>query len=149
MKVVKFKNEIWDLLRCVNENMESVFRPIGEHYGLTIMQTRILIEINQDEEHTVGTLGNTFGLTSGNASSMCKKLEKMGFLQRIRSEKDERRVKLVLTQLGESTISNIDRELQGKYQPILETKNQDDFEAIIYGLKQLTSILEEMKKLNQ
>ena len=45
VEIVEFKNTTWDILRSISENMDKLFRPVGEHYGLTMMQVRILLEI--------------------------------------------------------------------------------------------------------
>jgi DNA-binding MarR family transcriptional regulator len=147
MRGIEFKNEVGDLIRLITTGMDEVFRPIVESYGLTMLQTRLLFEIAQSELATVGSLGNVVGLSSGNASTMCKKLEKAGFITRVRNTKDERFVKLVLTELGSETIQKIDAALQAKYAPILESQSHQDFDTIIAGMKKLNELLTEMEKI--
>jgi len=148
MKSLVIKNEIWDFLRTITECMDKAFRPIMEEYGLTMMQTRILVEIKECGHHTVGSLGNEVGLASGNASSMCKKLEKAGFVQRIRDIDDERFVKLALTKLGEKTLQDIEDALEKKYGAFLERKDDDEFQIISDGMKKLCCFIKEMSELN-
>lgn len=85
MEVIEFKNVVWDMTRRISECMDGMFRPISEQYGLTHMQMRILMELwSAEDSPTIGQLGRTLGMTSGNMSSMCKRLEQEGFLLRVR-----------------------------------------------------------------
>ncbi|MFQ9801949.1 MAG: MarR family winged helix-turn-helix transcriptional regulator [Clostridia bacterium] len=88
VEIVEFKNTTWDILRSISENMDKLFRPVGEHYGLTMMQVRILLEIG-NRTRTVGSLGKSISVAGGNISAMCKKLEKEGFVMRSRDSADE------------------------------------------------------------
>lgn len=147
MKGMVLKKEIWDVLRSVRECMEIAFCPIVQEHGLTMMQTRILLEIKQCEHPTVGCLCGEIGLTSGNASAMCKKLEKAGFIKRIRDPKDERFVSLSLTEQAEETIRKIEDALEKKYGQFLENRNEEEFEELIAGMKKLKVFIQEMSTL--
>ena len=100
MEVIEFKNVVWDMTRRISECMDGMFRPISEQYGLTHMQMRILMELwSAEDSPTIGQLGRTLGMTSGNMSSMCKRLEQEGFLLRVRDLQDERMVKIALSEI--------------------------------------------------
>lgn len=146
MKGMVFENEIWDFLRTISECMTNAFRPIVEEYGLTIMQTRILVEVKEGGPHTIGSLGGIVGLTGGNASSMCKKLEKAGFLRRVRNPEDERYVQLALTEVGEETITKIEEVLEQKYGAFLKNKDQEEFQTIFICMEKVSTFLREMSK---
>lgn len=148
MKCMVFKKEMWDFLRVFAECMRQAYRPVLEEYGLTMMQTRIIMEISQNQHSTVGSLGAVIGLSSGNASSMLKKLEKAGFVKRIRDPEDERCVVLTLTETGKETIRKIEAALESKYGPFLESKTEAEFEEIISEMKNLSSFIREMSRLN-
>lgn len=149
MKSMVFENEIWDFLRTITEGMANAFRPIVEEHGLTLMQTRILVEIKEGGLHTVGSLGGIVGLSSGNASSMCKKLEMAGFIKRIRTPEDERYVKLAITEFGEETIERIEDALEHKYGAFLESKGENEFKTFIACMKKVSSFIREMSNINQ
>lgn len=145
IEILEFKNTILDLLRCISENMENVFEKMYEKYGLTIMQVRILFEIDQNDEKTIGRLGKSTGITSGNMSVMCKKIEKMGLIKRIRDIEDERVVKVVLTEKGKETIKEINDTLSDKYLICFKEESKESLENIIKELKNLNSLLDKMK----
>ena len=146
MKSIVFENEVWDFLRMITECMENSFRPIAAKHGLTLLQTRILIELKDCGHHTVGSLGGIIGLSGGNASTMCKKLEKAGFVQRIRNPKDERYVQLALTPIGENTIHQIGENLEERYGAFFESKGEDEFKTIFECMKKLGSFIREMNQ---
>lgn len=144
MRSMVFENEIWDFLRTITEGMANAFRPIVEEYGLTLMQTRILVEIKDGAPHTIGSLGSIIGLSSGNASSMCKKLEAAGFLKRIRTPEDERFVKLALTRHGEDTIYRIEEDLERRYGVFLEYKGEEEYQRFIKCMDTVKAFMQEM-----
>lgn len=146
MKGMEFENEMWDFLRTVTEGMANAFRPIFEEHGLTLMQTRILVEIQEGGPHTVGSLGIKVGLSGGNASSMCKKLEKLGFIKRVRTLEDERYVKLTLTEVGEDTIRKVGDALEQRYGAFLKSKDEDEFQTIFACMKRLSSVIKELSE---
>ena len=144
-----FENEVWDFLRTITECMANAFRPYVEEYGLTLMQTRILVEIKGGEFQTVGSIGGIIGLTNGNASSVCKKLEQAGFIRRIRTPEDERRVKLELTERGEQTLKQIEEALEQKYGPFLKSKGSEEIQEIIQSMGKVTAFIQEMIELKK
>lgn len=144
MRSMVFENEIWDFLRTITEGMANAFRPIVEVYGLTLMQTRILVEVKEGGPHTVGSLGGIIGLSSGNASSMCKKLEAAGFLRRIRTPEDERFVKLALTQHGEDTIAEIEDALERRYGAFLERKGEEEYRQFVKCMENVRAFMQEL-----
>ncbi|AFL99653.1 MULTISPECIES: MarR family winged helix-turn-helix transcriptional regulator [Desulfitobacterium] len=148
MKSMVFENEIWDFLRTITEGMANAFRPIVEEHGLTLMQTRILVEVKDGGPHTIGSLGGIIGLTSGNASSMCKKLETAGFLRRIRTPEDERFVKLTLTQHGEDTVYRIEEALERRYGAFLEHKGEKEYQRFIECMDNVKAFMQEMYRFD-
>jgi len=146
MRSFLLKNDLWDMMRLTTTNMEAAFSPIVQAYGLTLMQNRILVAITQFTYPSVGCICKVIGASGGNASNMCKKLEKEGFIKRIRSQEDERVVELVLTEKGKETINKIDDEFKKRYEPILDSKSDEDFETIILGIKKLNELLNDFEK---
>jgi len=140
------KNELWDLVRITSMNMEAAYKPIVESHGLTMMQSRILIATAESKNINIGTISNILEISSGNGSNMCKRLEKEGFIKRIRSLNDERIVELELTDKGISTKEQICDEINKKFKPILDNKSKEDFEAIVYGIKKLNELLKDFEK---
>lgn len=147
MEVIVFNNMVWDLLRDISLNMENAFKPLYDKYGLTAMQVRILEDIRL-QEHTIGSLGKNLCVAGGNISAMCRKLEKEGFIERFRDKVDERVVKVVLSEKGQSIIVDIENCLQSAYYPFLEAELPDNLNDIIQGLQKLNVMLCKLNNLN-
>lgn len=145
MEVIEFKNMIWDLTRQISDGMDELFRPISVHYGLTHMQMRILLELwAAPDAQTVGCLGRKLGVTSGNMSSMCKRLEQEGFLTRFRDTHDERVVKVALSDRGKDTAQEIDHIAEEKYASCLQKMGKERMEVIAADLREISALLREM-----
>ncbi len=147
MDAIEFKNQLIDLMRDISINMDNVFLPIISKYDLTIIQTQILREVKVNQNHSIGSLAKFMNIQSGNASSMCKQLEKKGYLQRNRDKLDERVVKIELTKKGFSTIDEIDKVLKEKYSYIFSNESPDDLKAIMDGLEELKGLLIRMNQI--
>ena len=142
-----FKKEIWDVLRSMKDSMDSIFRPIIEAHGLTVMQAHILLAIKHYEHPTVGCLCGEIGLASGNASAMCKKLERAGFLLRNRDPNDERFVTLTLTERGEATMQKLGEAFERKYGQIIESRSEAELKKLIAGMKRFNAFIQEMSMI--
>ncbi len=143
MEIVEFKNTTWDILRSISDNMDKLFRPVGERYGLTMMQVRILLEVG-GRTRTVGSLGKSISVAGGNISAMCKKLEKEGFVLRSRDRADERIVNVSLSEKGKETILKIEKDLQRLYAENLAQVDQEDLRNMIMGLEQFNQLVQKM-----
>ncbi len=146
MNVLEFKTSLFDLLRSINDSMNSISKPDYGAYGLTTIQARILMEVYICQKFTIGELGKLMMMSSGNISNLCKKIEKQGFIKRVRDKDDERVVKVILTEEGINTIEKIMSDLTKKYLPVVSSVSQEDFQKIIDGLKMLDSLF---KKIQQ
>lgn len=136
-----FRQNIGDLQRQITDKMTEIFHPCSEKYGLTYVQYLILLEIDAAGEHTVGELGRRVNMDSGNISSMCKKLEKNGYVMRKRSEKDERVVKISLTGPGKACVDDVNHILDDKYGAFLKEDFRDGMSEIVSGLQMLNQLL--------
>lgn len=136
-----FRQNIGDLQRQITDKITEIFHPCSEKYGLTYFQYLILLEIDAAGEHTVGELGRRVNMDSGNISSMCKKLEKNGYVMRKRSEKDERVVKISLTGSGKACVDDVNHILDDKYGAFLKNDFRDGMSEIVSGLQMLNLLL--------
>lgn len=146
MDAVVFKNIVFDYTRKINENINSVFSPAIENYGLTMMQTRILMELYNCETHTIGSLAESICSAGANISAMCKKLEGQGYIERTRNRKDERVVFVVLTEQGKETVLKIENLFSERISECLEDK-QKTLEDIILGLQKLNELLIKIRNI--
>ena len=76
------------------------YRPILEPLGLTYTQYVALVALWEQDDQTVGDLGEKLFLESNTLTPLLKKLEQVGFLERRRDPADERQVRIRLTPKG-------------------------------------------------
>ncbi|RQP29387.1 MarR family winged helix-turn-helix transcriptional regulator [Burkholderia ubonensis] len=78
----------------------KAYKPILEELGLTYTQYITIIALWEEDNQTVGSLGEKLFLESNTLTPILKKLEAMGYLQRQRDPADERQVLVSLTKSG-------------------------------------------------
>ena len=78
--------------------MTRLLEPVLQGEGLTLLQGYVLLLLDRSGGLTVGALSQETGMSQGNTSNLCKRLECSGYLERARDFRDERVVTLSLTQ---------------------------------------------------
>ncbi len=76
------------------------YRPILDKLGLTYTQYVTIVALSEDEDQTVGALGEKLFLESNTLTPILKKLEQMGLVERRRDPTDERQVRVNVTPAG-------------------------------------------------
>ena len=71
-----------------------------KEYDLTYTSFMVLMAIENDEKINIKSLGQRVFLDSGTLTPLLKKLEKKGYVQRMREKEDERNLQISLTQNG-------------------------------------------------
>jgi DNA-binding MarR family transcriptional regulator len=85
-----------------NLGFGRVYKPLLEELGLTYLQFVTLVALHEQDEQTVGSLGEKLYLDSSTLTPLLKRLEAMGFVTRRRDKEDERQVRIRLTAAGEA-----------------------------------------------
>lgn len=113
------------------------YKPILEELGLTYTQYIAIVALWEDDNQTVGGLGEKLFLESNTLTPILKNLEGMGYLRRQRDPKDERQVVVSLTDAG--------RRLREKALPMNLVKESglapDDFAKMQKGIVTLRNNL--------
>lgn len=139
----EFNNTIFSMIREISHKIDLLLQETANNLDLTPLQLKIIIALySSDTDVSIGNLGKTIGVTGGNISNICKKLEKKGFVNRIRSEEDERVVNVRLTETGVAA----SKELGEYFYKIREEFPDDDvdvnLETIVEELKELDALLD-------
>ncbi|WP_315928291.1 MarR family transcriptional regulator [Mesorhizobium sp. SP-1A] len=79
-----------------------VYRRQLDRLGLTYPQYLVMVALWQEDDVTIGHLGERLSLDTNTLTPMLKRLEAMGLLTRRRDSADERRVLVSLTDRGRS-----------------------------------------------
>jgi MarR family transcriptional regulator, organic hydroperoxide resistance regulator len=78
----------------------KAYKPILDELGLTYTQYITIVALWEDDNHTVGKLGEKLFLESNTLTPILKKLEQFGYVRRQRAAEDERQVTVSLTDAG-------------------------------------------------
>lgn len=87
-------------LVVASRSVLSVYRPLLEPMGLTHPQYLVMLALWGQSPLSVRELGNLLQLDSATLSPLLKRLARAGLITRTRSDDDERRLRIELTQLG-------------------------------------------------
>jgi DNA-binding MarR family transcriptional regulator len=77
-------------------------KPVLDELGLTYLQYIVLVSLYEQDDQTVGSLGDKLFLDSSTLTPLLKRLETMGHLTRQRDPVDERQVRVRMTPQGRS-----------------------------------------------
>lgn len=77
-----------------------VYKPLLDELGLTYPQYLAMVSLLEEDDQTVGSLGEKLFLESSTLTPLLKRLETAGYIRRERSRQDERVVVLHLTEEG-------------------------------------------------
>lgn len=139
--------DIYQIIREIYRKVDYLMFPISNKYDLTIMKTKVLLEIFNKGTLSIGELGNSLGIAGGNISNMCKTLEKEGYLNRTRSTEDERVVTVKLTEVGHTTIQSILNETKEKFANQAAIPDEE-FNNLMNGLDSLNKYLDILVTIN-
>lgn len=78
----------------------KVYRPILDALGLTYTQYVTLVALWEEDNQTVSGLGEKLFLESNTLTPILKKLQGMGYVERVRDTGDERQVRVRVTDAG-------------------------------------------------
>jgi DNA-binding MarR family transcriptional regulator len=92
----------------VERQFGQLYRELLAPWRLSYTQYLVLIALWNDDELTVGRLGQLLGLDSGTLSPLLKRLESRGLIVRTRAASDERVVEVALTDAGRSLRTELD-----------------------------------------
>lgn len=140
-----FQMELLRIVMQLKNNMLDLISPVTYKYGLTLLDTLVLFSVSEKHDLTIGDVYRSMNLNQGNLSTMCKKLEKEGYLTRTRNRKDQRAVILEITEKGEQTLSEINKEFNKLYN-VVEKIPQEKIEKAIEGLIYFSDIIEEIRE---
>lgn len=76
------------------------YRPVLDKVGLTYTQYVTLVALSEEDDLTVGDLGDRLFLESNTLTPILKKLEQLGLVERRRDPADERQVRIKVTAKG-------------------------------------------------
>ncbi len=99
---IRLRNQIcFPLYACAKEIIRQYREPLAE-LNLTYTQYIVMMVLWESGSMTEGELGKTVRLDSGTLAPLLKRLERQGYITRVRLESNERKLMVSLTEAGEN-----------------------------------------------
>lgn len=139
----EFNNSIFSMIREISHKIDILLQDTAQELGITTLQLKMLITLYANKEAvSIGNLGKAIGVTGGNISNICKKLEKQGFVNRVRSAEDERVVNVELTDQGIKAADKVGALFNKIRADIAEESVEVNLQTIIDELEALDELLD-------
>jgi DNA-binding MarR family transcriptional regulator len=101
----KLSNFLCFAVYSANLAFGRAYKPLLDALGLTYTQYIALVALGEEDDQTVGTLGEKLFLESNTLTPILKKMESLGYIERRRDPADERQVRVSLTPEGRRLIA--------------------------------------------
>ena len=99
-EAMKLSNQLCFPLYAAARNVTGLYTPCLRPLGLTYTQYIVFLVLWEKDALTVGEIGERLMLDNGTLSPLLKKMEQAGYVERRRSQEDERVVVITLTEAG-------------------------------------------------
>ncbi len=99
-EAMKLDNQLCFALYAASRCVTNLYTPLLKPLGLTYTQYLAFLVLWEEDGITVGEIGERLMLDNGTLSPMLKKMEQAGYIERKRSESDDRVVIISLTRKG-------------------------------------------------
>ena len=135
-------NEVLKTLRKIVRSIDLYSKSIAEKCGLTIPQLMILQELELETTISVGELALKVSLSSATVTDILDRLEKKGYIKRVRDLEDKRKVAVVATESGMSVSQNGPPILQDDFLNHLVDLRDWEKSMILSSLQRVASLME-------
>jgi DNA-binding MarR family transcriptional regulator len=83
-----------------NSAFNRAYKPLLDKLGLTYPQYLVMVSLWAQDDQTVGGIGQHLFLDTSTLTPLLKRLEAAGLVSRVRDTRDERQVRIRLTEAG-------------------------------------------------
>ena len=101
-EAMKLANQLCFPLYAASRNVINLYTPLLKPLGLTYTQYIVFLVLWEKDGITVGEICDKLMLDNGTLSPLLKKMQQEGYIERKRSEEDERVVVITLTAAGKA-----------------------------------------------
>lgn len=131
-------NNLTMILKTINRKINNK----TDHKKINLSSIMILKQLSSGEEKTLTEIADSLGLPNSTTSVLVDKLVKEGILDRIRDEKDRRKVVITITERGHMKMGEIIEIHMQNFRELIHTTNNEDADTILKGLETLAKVIE-------
>lgn len=131
-----------NLLQRISASTQKQKNKFAEEIGISRQQLDVLCIIYEKGQITMGELCKEISSACSTATDLADKLEKAGYVERIREKRDRRVVRLNILAKGEKLIKSIMERRADILASILDSFEEEDRMKTISFLETLTGKLE-------
>lgn len=97
---LKLHNQLCFPLYAASRLVTREYQPFLDKLGITYPQYLVLLVLWESDRQSVNEISQKLILNTNTITPLLKRMESQGLISRIRSEKDERKVEIALTEKG-------------------------------------------------
>lgn len=100
-EALKLENQLCFSLYAASRLVTKCYQPVLDELGITYPQYLVLMVLWENNSVNLSVLAEKLKLQSNTLTPLLKRMEEMGLVARVRSDKDERSIIISLTEIGE------------------------------------------------
>jgi MarR family transcriptional regulator, organic hydroperoxide resistance regulator len=135
-------SEIMQSLRRIFKAIQDYSYRVSDNFGVTGPQLWALKTISKNEGLPLGELSKRMYLHPSTITGLIDRLEKKGYAERDRDQRDRRVVKILLTPEGKRLVKRAPNPIQGKMIYGLKKLNRKKLNSIYDSVQKLVEIME-------
>ena len=132
---------IINLLKEINLRIGALLSRFYDRYGLTPVQAAVALALYEHGQQNITDLCALMGCGKSNLSPLCRRLERRGFVERVRDEEDQRVVHIRLTAAALDSVSELHRAVKAERVLLPRGFPEEDRRIILAGLETLCRYL--------
>ena len=101
-ELLKLENQICFPLYVASRLVTRAYQPMLDDMGVTYPQYLVLLSLWEQDKQTVNQISQGLFLNTNTITPLLKRMEKTGIITRTRSQEDERKVLITLTEQGKA-----------------------------------------------
>ncbi len=126
------------IIRAIDKHSKS----LTKRYGLTGPQLLILKELYRSSNLTIGQVAENVSLSQATVTTILDRLEKLGFVQRIRNSVDKRKVNILLKEKATSILDSDPNLLQEEFIDRFEKLKDWEKSMLIASLQRISEMMQ-------
>lgn len=126
--------------RALREAMHKTLAPVCKRHGITVQQLDVLAELAACESASITGISRAAGVRRTNFALVCRKMERLGLLERRRNETDRRSFAVAITPAGRSLVDEVDGEVAAFVRAALTGAPEGLFDDVARGLAALEEL---------